>query len=286
MSRSAYLCSRPGPGNDRFPHVNPRSGDARPSADELAEPPAAQGVEVHCPAGGRRPRASWRAAADADAIGMAGGDGSLAPVAGGLRSSATLPFVCVPFGTRTISPATSASTATTRSPRSPRSPATRRSAGRPRPRGDRLFLNNVSLGLYAGLVHDREQRRRRAEAFARAEGAAASRVRPRPGVADARRRAVLGSPDPRREQRATRRSQTFALGERSASTRGSSTSTWRPGCCRATGTSARRSGSSSTRSTARCGRRSTASRRGLETPLELTVEPRALRVRLPRTLDA
>ena len=51
---------------------------------------------------------------------------------------------------------TSGSIATTRSARSPPSAA-----------GDRLFLNNVSLGVYAGLVHRRERRRRRGEALAR-----------------------------------------------------------------------------------------------------------------------
>jgi diacylglycerol kinase family enzyme len=33
--------------------------------------------------------------------------------------------------------------------------------------GDRLFLNNVSLGAYAQLVHRREHHRRRSDAFAR-----------------------------------------------------------------------------------------------------------------------
>src|SRR5205085_816397 len=32
----------------------------------------------------------------------------------------------------------------------------------------RLFLNNLSLGIYAGLVHRRERHRRRGEALARA----------------------------------------------------------------------------------------------------------------------
>src|SRR6266567_68078 len=32
---------------------------------------------------------------------------------------------------------------------------------------DRLFLNNVSLGVYARLVHRREHHRRRRDAFAR-----------------------------------------------------------------------------------------------------------------------
>ena len=34
-------------------------------------------------------------------------------------------------------------------------------------RNDRLFLNNVSLGVYAQLVHRREHHRRRSNAFAR-----------------------------------------------------------------------------------------------------------------------
>jgi diacylglycerol kinase family enzyme len=38
--------------------------------------------------------------------------------------------------------------------------------------GGRVFLNNVSFGLYAGLVHERERRRRRREAFARAKALA------------------------------------------------------------------------------------------------------------------
>ena len=33
--------------------------------------------------------------------------------------------------------------------------------------GDRVFLNNVSFGIYAHLVHRREQHRRRRDAFAR-----------------------------------------------------------------------------------------------------------------------
>jgi diacylglycerol kinase family enzyme len=39
--------------------------------------------------------------------------------------------------------------------------------------GDRLFLNNVSLGIYARLVHRRERHRRRGEALARLKGLAA-----------------------------------------------------------------------------------------------------------------
>ena len=40
--------------------------------------------------------------------------------------------------------------------------------------GDRIFLNNVSLGVYARLVHRRERRRRREETLARLRALATS----------------------------------------------------------------------------------------------------------------
>ena len=40
--------------------------------------------------------------------------------------------------------------------------------------GDQVFLNNVSLGVYARLVHRRERRRQRGEAFARLRALAIS----------------------------------------------------------------------------------------------------------------
>jgi diacylglycerol kinase family enzyme len=40
--------------------------------------------------------------------------------------------------------------------------------------GDEIFLNNVSLGVYAGLVHRREHHRRRRDVFARARALALS----------------------------------------------------------------------------------------------------------------
>jgi diacylglycerol kinase family enzyme len=96
---------------------------------------------------------------------MAGGDGSLAPIAE-VAMQRDLPFVCVPFGTRNhfardlgldrddpIS-ALDAFTGTER----------RIDVGRVE---GRAFLNNVSLGIYASLVHHRESHRRRREAFAR-----------------------------------------------------------------------------------------------------------------------
>jgi diacylglycerol kinase family enzyme len=101
-----------------------------------------------------------------DALGIAGGDGSLAAVAA-VALERDLPFVCVPFGTRNhfardlgIDPddPIAALSAFNRSER-------RVDAGAV---GDNIFLNNVSLGLYASFVHDPEQKtRNRLVAFAR-----------------------------------------------------------------------------------------------------------------------
>jgi len=97
---------------------------------------------------------------------MAGGDGSLALVAQvALERDAA--FVCVPFGTRNHfardlgldrdDPIGAL--------RAFAADAERRiDVGRA---DERLFLNNVSLGLYARLVHRREAHRRRRQAFAR-----------------------------------------------------------------------------------------------------------------------
>jgi diacylglycerol kinase family enzyme len=97
---------------------------------------------------------------------MAGGDGSLAEVAK-VAIECELPFVVVPFGTRNhfardigldrndpIAALAAFDGARER----------RVDVGRI---NGRIFLNNVSLGLYARLVHRREGHRRRREALAR-----------------------------------------------------------------------------------------------------------------------
>lgn len=103
----------------------------------------------------------------ADVVGIAGGDGSLtAAAAAALAHDAAL--VCVPFGTRNHfardlgldrdDPL--------RALDAFRDGVERRiDVGRV---NGRLFVNNVSLGVYAGLVHRRERHRRRGEALARA----------------------------------------------------------------------------------------------------------------------
>jgi diacylglycerol kinase family enzyme len=96
---------------------------------------------------------------------MAGGDGSLAGVAE-VAVERDVPFVVVPFGTRNhfardleLDPDDPLGALRAFSGRE-----TRVDTGRV---NDRLFLNNVSLGLYARLVRRREHHRRRSEAFAR-----------------------------------------------------------------------------------------------------------------------
>jgi diacylglycerol kinase family enzyme len=81
--------------------VNPRSGDGKAARAGLSAEAARRGIEVVELAPGDDPGEIARRVADegADAIGMAGGDGSQAAVAA-VAASRGLPFVCVPAGTR------------------------------------------------------------------------------------------------------------------------------------------------------------------------------------------
>ena len=107
---------------------------------------------------------------------MAGGDGSLAPVAA-VALEREVAFVPVPFGTRNHfardvgfdgdDPVGSL--------RAFEGPERRVDAGRV---SDRIFLNNVSLGLYASFVHDPARKtRNRVLALARMAPAALGRSR-------------------------------------------------------------------------------------------------------------
>jgi diacylglycerol kinase family enzyme len=118
----------------------------------------------------------------ADTIGMAGGDGSLGAVAA-VALERDVPFVPVPFGTRNHfardvgldgdDPIGSLVAF--------QGPERRVDAGAV---GDRIFLNNVSLGLYASFVHDPARKtRNRLLAFARMAPAALGRSRRPLGLA-------------------------------------------------------------------------------------------------------
>jgi diacylglycerol kinase family enzyme len=154
----------PDPLVNHFLIVNPRSGTASPSADELRAAAEERGITVHF-LGEGDDLVELAQGADADVLGMAGGDGSLGAVAA-VALERDLPFVCIPFGTRNHFArdlgldrddplaALAAFDGVER----------RVDVGRV---GDRVFLNNVSLGLYARLVHRREHHRRRRDALAR-----------------------------------------------------------------------------------------------------------------------
>ena len=81
--------------------VNPRSGDGAATRNRVVERAAERGVEVVTLGSGDdlRTRVLEVVADGADALGMAGGDGSLAEVAA-VAAARGLPFVCIPAGTR------------------------------------------------------------------------------------------------------------------------------------------------------------------------------------------
>lgn len=144
--------------------VNPNSGSGD-ATESLIQEAEARGVDVHVLVEKDDIQELARQA-EADALGIAGGDGSLALVAE-VALERELPFVCIPFGTRNHfardvgldrdDPIGALDAFVHREER-------RIDVGRA---NGRLFLNNVSLGVYARLVHRREHHRRRSNAFAR-----------------------------------------------------------------------------------------------------------------------
>ena len=144
--------------------INPRAGDSEPSPEALRDEAQRQGLDTHLLSPGEDPAEVARAAS-VQALGVAGGDGSLGAVAE-VALERDVPFVVVPFGTRNHF---------ARDFRLDRDDPiaaldafagseTRVDVGRV---NGRAFLNNVSLGLYARLVYRREGHRRRRDAFAR-----------------------------------------------------------------------------------------------------------------------
>ncbi len=133
--------------------INPRSGDGKAARAGVAERARTMGIEAVILAPGQDLAALAREAvtAGADALGMAGGDGSLAVVAA-VAAAHGIPFVCVPAGTRNhfaldvgvdrhdLTGALDAFTG-----------GVERRIDTAEVNG-RMFLNNVSLGIYGEAV--------------------------------------------------------------------------------------------------------------------------------------
>jgi diacylglycerol kinase family enzyme len=261
--------------------VNPGSGDES-GTDDLLEAAAARGVRAHVFRPGEDLTEVARGAPDGP-LGMAGGDGSLAPVAA-VAAERDLPFVCVPFGTRNHfardlgldrdDPVSALEAFADGEER-------RIDLGRA---NGRFFLNNASLGLYARLVHRREHHRRRSDALARIRALAILAQHPHPiGIA------IDGKPVEARVVLVANNSyslEVFSLGERERLDEGCLHLYAPTGLLR--GTWEERKGASFTVD-ARDGRLDAAidgEPDELETPIEFRVEPRALRVLVPRTVGS
>ena len=135
--------------------VNPRAGDNRPSTEELLEAARRRGIETHVLREGDDAFELAREAV-ATALGMAGGDGSLGPVAA-VALERDLPFVCIPFGTYNhfAWDAGIDRDDPLGALRAFEGEERRVDVGR---LGDgRVFLNNVSFGLYAALVAEEDR---------------------------------------------------------------------------------------------------------------------------------
>lgn len=139
--------------------VNPHSGDGTAVRAAVAERARGRGIEVVTltPAQSLAELANAAVASGADALGMAGGDGSLSVVAA-VAATQGLPFICVPAGTRNHF---AADLGVDR--RDPVGALDAFSDGIER-RIDmaevngRLFLNNVSLGIYGAAVRKQAYR--------------------------------------------------------------------------------------------------------------------------------
>jgi diacylglycerol kinase family enzyme len=153
---AAVLTARGRPPRPRHPVllINPRSGGGKAERCQLAEAAAERGIRpiVLRPGDDLRRLATAAVEQGADALGMAGGDGSQALVAG-VAIAHDVPFVCVPAGTRNHfaldlgldrEDVVGALDAFTND-----GVEHRVDVGRV---GDLAFVNNVSLGVYAKVV--------------------------------------------------------------------------------------------------------------------------------------
>ncbi len=257
--------------------INPRAGTGSPTTEELRDEAQARGIDAHVLEEGEDV-AQLARHAEVDVLGGAGGDGTVASVAA-VAVERDLPFVVVPYGTRNHfardlgldrdDPLAALA--------SFEGEERRVDVGRA---GERRFLNNVSLGLYASLVHRREHHRRRRQALAGLHALWLS-LRRRPGIWAT----IDGEPVKARIVLVANNSyqlSLFSIGERERLDEGRlhlyTAKGWLPNAWD------ERSGERFTID-AQAGRLQVAvdgEPMELETPLELSIEPRALRALVPR----
>jgi diacylglycerol kinase family enzyme len=144
--------------------VNPNSGDGRAMRAGLVDEARARGIETNVltPEVRLEDAVADAVAKGADALGMAGGDGSLGLVAtAALRHG--LPFICVPSGTRNHF---AADVGIPRHDAIAALDAFSDGVERSIDVGDvngRLFLNNVSIGIYGEAVQQPSYRDRKVQ---------------------------------------------------------------------------------------------------------------------------
>jgi diacylglycerol kinase family enzyme len=257
--------------------VNPHSGNGN-ATDELLQAAQSRGIRVHVLEEGDDVPELARAA-DADALGIAGGDGSLAPVAE-VALGRGLPFVCIPFGTRNHfardigldrdDPVGALDAFVDRQERVI-------DVGRA---NGRLFLNNVSLGIYAQLVRRRERHRRRSDAFARLRAFAILAQHRRPlGIT------IDGQPIPARVVLVSNNAymlDVFSIGERERLDAGRLHLYIPAGLLRRTWVEREAERFEIGAAAGRLDAAVDGEPETLETPIEFTIEARVLRVLLPR----
>jgi diacylglycerol kinase family enzyme len=143
--------------------INPMSGGGKAGRARLAEAARERGIEpvVLTPGDDLAALVERAVAGDADALGMAGGDGSLAVVASAACTH-RLPFVCIPAGTRNhfardlgLAPNDLVGALEAFTDGVERSIDVGEVNGR-------LFLNNVSLGIYGAAVQQASYRNAKA----------------------------------------------------------------------------------------------------------------------------
>jgi diacylglycerol kinase family enzyme len=139
--------------------MNPRSGDGKVARLHLADEARRRGIEpvLLNQADDLRARAEAAVAGGADALGMAGGDGSQAVVAA-VAAGHELPFVCIPAGTRNhLALDLGIDRDDPVGALDAFGPARETTIDLGEVNGE-VFVNNVSLGLYARMVASEDYR--------------------------------------------------------------------------------------------------------------------------------